>query len=56
MTPLGWLEVVFGKNKIRGSDGKTYTVSELFSAATEVTVRELALSVCINMIANAIGR
>lgn len=56
MTPLGWLEVVFGKNKIRGSDGKTYTVSELCSAAAEVAIRELALDVCVNMVANAIGR
>lgn len=53
---MGWLEVVFGKNKIRGSDGKTYTVSELCGVATEVAVRELALSVCVNMVANAIGR
>ena len=53
---MSWLEVVFGKHKIRGSDGKTYPVSELCSAATEVAVRDLAMSVCINMIANAIGR
>ena len=53
---MGWLEVVFGKNKIRGSGRKTYTVSELRGVATEVAVRELALSVCVNMVANAIGR
>ena len=53
---MGWFEVVFGKNRIRGSDRKTYTVSELCSVATEVAVRELALSVCVNMVANAIGR
>ena len=53
---MSWLEVVFGKNKIRGSDGKTYDVTEMCSAATDVAVRELAMSVCINMIANAIGR
>lgn len=56
MTPLGWLEVVFGKNKIRGSDGRAYTVTELCTVAAEVAIRELALSVCVNMVANAIGR
>lgn len=53
---MGWREIVFGSNKIRGSDGKPYCVSELFSVAAEVCIRDLALNVCINMIANAVGR
>ncbi len=53
---MGWREVIFGKDKATTGDGKTYSVCELFTASAEVCVRELALSVCINMIANAIGR
>lgn len=53
---MGWISKVFGKDAVESSDGKVYAVQELFSAAAESSIRELALSVCINMIANAVGR
>lgn len=53
---MGWIEKVFGKDAVKTSDGKVFRIQELCTAAAEVSVRELALSVCINMIANAVGR
>ena len=51
-----WLKVMFGTDTVTGSNGKVVTIHELCAAAAEVSVRELALSVCVNMIANALGR
>lgn len=56
MAPFEWVSALLGKGKVMASNGKTAVVDELVSASAEVAIRELALAVCINMIANAVGR
>lgn len=53
---MGWIKALFGNDSIKTDAGKVVQIQDLFSAAAEVSIRELALSVCINMIANAVGR
>lgn len=49
-----WLKALFGSGA--GKSGRVVSVDEICAAAAEVAVREMALSVCINMIANAVSR
>lgn len=49
-----WLKALFGSGA--GKNGRVVSVDEVCAAAAEVAVREMALSVCINMIANAVSR
>lgn len=56
MAAFDWMTVLLSKGKAVASNGKTAVVEELCAAAAEVAVRELALSVCVNMIAGAVGR
>lgn len=52
-----WLKVLLGTGTVTGKNGRVVSLGgELCAVAAEVAVRELALSVCINMIANAVGR
>lgn len=53
---MGWREILFGKDAVKTDDGRVVTIRELCSAAAEVSIREIALCVCINMIANAVAR
>lgn len=43
-------------NKLGTLTRREVSVSELFGAAQEVCIRELAFSTCVNMVANAVGR
>lgn len=49
-----WLKALFGSGT--GKGGRVVSVDDICAAAAEVAVREMALSVCINMIANAVSR
>ena len=49
---LEWL--LTGKGKT--GSGKEITINDVMNAAAEASIRDLALTVCVNMIANAVGR
>ena len=54
---LEWLKTMFGSTMPAGTSRRVTRVDgDLCAIAAEVAVRELALSVCINMIAGAVGR
>lgn len=54
---LEWLKTMFGTGTEPGSNRRVTRVDgDLCAIAAEVAVRELALGVCINMIAGAVGR
>ena len=50
---IDWL---FGTGEGATNDGKKVTMQEIMEAAAELQIRDLALTVCVNMIANAVGK
>lgn len=50
---IDWL---FGTGEGTTSDGEKVTMQEIMAAAAELQIRDLALTVCVNMIANAVGK
>lgn len=50
---IDWL---FGPGEGTTGDGEKVTMHEIMAAAAELQIRDLALSVCVNMIANAVGK
>ena len=55
---MAWklIDWIFGTGKGTDNSGKEVDIREIMMAAAELQIRELALMVCVNMIANAIGR
>lgn len=50
---IDWL---FGTGEGTTSEGKKVTMQKILEAAAELQIRDLALTVCVNMIANAVGK
>lgn len=50
---IDWL---LGTGERTISEGKKVTIQEIMEAAAELQIRDLALTVCVNMIANAVGK
>lgn len=50
---IDWL---FGPGEGTTNDGEKVTMQEIVAAAAELQIRDLALAVCVNMIANAVGK
>ena len=50
---IDWL---FGTGEGTTNGGEKVTVQEIVAAAAELQIRDLALTVCVNMIANAVGK
>lgn len=54
---MGFWTWLFGLDgTLTGSNGKTVSCQELFKAAAEYTICDFAFHVCVDMVANAIGR
>lgn len=50
---IDWL---FGTGERTADSGEKVTIQEIMAAAAELQIRDLALTVCVNMIANAVGK
>lgn len=50
---IDWL---FSTGEGNTNSGEKVTVQEIMAAAAELQIRDLALTVCVNMIANAVGK
>jgi len=50
---IDWL---FGPGEGTTNSGEKVTIQEILAAAAELQIRDLALTVCVNMIANAVGK
>lgn len=50
---IDWL---FGTGEGTTNNGEKVTIQEIMAAAAELQIRDLALTVCVNMIANAVGK
>lgn len=51
-----WIRWLTGRRAGKASDGTDVDICQVTAAAAEVSIRELALAVCVNMTANAVGR
>lgn len=51
-----WVEWLLGAGTGKTFEGSEVTINDVMRAAAEVSIREMALAVCANMIANAVGR
>lgn len=53
---FNFIEWLLSSGKGKTNSGKEISITDVMTAAAEVSIRELALTVCVNMIANAVGR